>query len=63
MPKVNLDRTVHAGGKVFFKGEAFVSDQDKALIDAEIERLNQIDAEAEGEESQAPKKTTKRSDK
>jgi len=63
MPKINLDRTVHAGGKVFFKGEAVVSDQDKELIDAELERLRQIEAESEGEGDEAPKKGKAKTEK
>lgn len=63
MPKVNLSRTVHVGGKVFFKGEAFVSDAEKTAIDAEIERLEQIDAEAadaaETDEEKPKKSKTK----
>lgn len=65
MAEITLDRTIHAGGKVFFKGKAFVSDADKILIDAELERLKQIEAEqAESEEeTETPKKKTKSTEK
>jgi len=63
MPKMDLDRTIHAGGKVFFKGTAFVSDADKLLIDAEIERLEKQESEQPEEESETPKKKTKTTEK
>lgn len=64
MPKVTLDRTIHAGGKVFFKGDAFVTDAEKVLIEAEIKRLEEIEAELESsEQGEAPKKGRAKSDK
>lgn len=63
MPKVDLERTIHAGGKVFFKGAAFVSDADKALIDAELERLKEIEAEQPEEQTETPKKTKTKTEK
>jgi len=62
MPQIDLDRTVHVGGKVFFKGKAFVTDAEKVMIDAEIERLNEIDAqaaEAAETDEEKPKKSKK----
>jgi hypothetical protein len=66
MPKVNLPRTVHVGGKVFFKGDAFVTDAEKIQIDTEIQRLEEIEAEAaehSEDDSDKPKKGSKKSDK
>jgi len=67
MPKVDLDRTIHAGGKVFFKGEAFVSDEDAALIEAEQKRLADLEGEQPEEnpeeKPETPKKTTKKTEK
>lgn len=62
MPKIDLENTIHAGGKVFFKGTAFVSEADKILIDNELERLKQEEAkkaEQSEEETETPKKKTK----
>lgn len=60
MPKVNLEKTIHAGGRVFFAGEAVVSDQDKELIEAELERQKRLEAdEAEGA-GETPKKGKKK---
>lgn len=66
MPKVNLPRTVHVGGKVFFKGEAFVTDAEQVSIEAEIKRLDEIDAqaaEASEEEEEKPKRAKTKTDK
>ncbi|MET0754054.1 MAG: hypothetical protein ABWZ66_11800 [Pyrinomonadaceae bacterium] len=69
MPKINLKRTVHVGGKVFFKGDAFVTDAEEVMIQAEIERLEEIEAQAaeaaeDAEENiEAPKKSNRKSDK
>lgn len=62
MAEVNLEKTVHVGGKVFFKGKAIVSDQDKILIDAELERLKALEEQQQAEQSEedeTPKKKTK----
>ena len=62
MPKVTLEQTIHAKGKVFFKGTAIVSDADKVLIDEELERQKQAEAkkaEQPEEETETPKKKTK----
>jgi hypothetical protein len=66
MAEINLERTVHVGGKVFFKGKAFVTDAEKQMIDAEIERLNEIDAQAAEDSEEAeekPKKSKTKTDK
>jgi hypothetical protein len=62
MPKVDLDRTIHASGKVFFKGPAVVSEADKALIDAELERLKEQESE-QSEEAEPAKKTKTKTEK
>jgi hypothetical protein len=63
MPKIDLDKTVHAGGKVFFKGEAWVSEDEAKLIEAELTRLAELESEQPEEKSAMPKKTRTKSDK
>lgn len=43
MKEIKLEKTIHAGGKVFFPGKAFVTDAEAVLIENELKRLGETD--------------------